>query len=634
MGNELNVRFACGDGQVTNVVTVTAKVPGVVFPNHANRIYVAPASNIQDVYLRTVEVLTTPNGSVPPPPDKPTTWPLLAQLPPDLLLVMSKILSKKDIGRLRLCCNSLATAFIPSLGPAFTTVTISPNAGGVRLLADISKSPFGTYVRHLQVAERGDMEPLFLGLHPANQNQNSSQASTSEFDAESETRSQSSPVDREFEGQIDARSQSSTPEIDDQRRDDGDNDHDANKTNDNEGEPDPGTGPDTLFARQLGQVLCALPALETASIGTGAVSTWWFSHAGRYTSMRPCARLWKSWNSWCGWQPYRFDPRQHIVVAVFRGLLFALAHAHAEESTTAELNIDNATEEDDFPVGRDSLGYDEDVDEYHVEDMGPMGLNDRAFAFTPTELELVPPYLNSLRKFRLTLSYYATLAKEDEESANFNAFIRMCTGLVELDLQGISASLMKGLADAQSIPRLEVFKLQYCRVLPGDLIKVLRQSPHLRQVTLVHVWLKDDTTLRGVSRLWDNVFRSVSQHSAPKPHILQLSHLLEVHGVSGRLPELHRGYWAGRNTYRVDFKCGGCDPPPIHPANTAFLTVQSRAALSHGGFSETAPLKPPFTWCRTNGKCVESYTNIGNVFTQGAALLMAPTFFKPNKEED
>lgn len=570
----------------------------------------APECDKEDVYIRAASAIRTPPRSIPLPPDEPTTEPPLAHLPTDILHVICGDLDLRTVSNMRRGCLSLATALVPCFGRYLSTVTIVPSDDGLDNLWDIASSPFSPYVRQVVVTGHAshhtdtptDMpHRAFLGLA-----------------AEEE----------------DGREDSITDRVDESTGDEQALTHAFN----------------TPFAKDLGKELSSLPTLEAVTLGAERPTSSWDPDRRRYRTHRRIP----------GGRPLGYckdsaevGPEQNAIRAVFRGVLFALAHTHAAGVGPVTFDINNALnkrgenvrhdsdcteedgdydrhyndhydtdEDDDHETQEDYYYYDldgegndngDEGDDALTDDNSSMGLKDDAFSMSRDELEFVTPLLASPQTFGINLAHDAAIVPGPAQHGNLSSFISLCTNLVELDLGGVSAPIIEQLVAAQALPNLEMFKLQYSRVRPVPLVKLLSQWRRLRQVRLVHVLLQDDRTgTTQAPQLWDNVFRTVSRASLPMLRLLELVHLREFHADSQDLP-----------IHKVNFKCG-CKLAPEDLASTAILSATKRAALAHRAFSTYAPLNHYLTPCSSSGCDVEAGGHDGDLFTRAAALLLAP----------
>lgn len=531
-----------------------------------------------DVFKRAAWALGTPAGALPHPPEQPTTNPKFAQLPAELLIhICTELAYMKTsvLCQLRLLCRSLATALTPVVGNAvLREVSIIPSAAGVAALAEIAASPFGRYIRHVNVAPDIEQDAVDFTLGPTGR-----ETQIAYLGAEPP------PQGTQATGSIRL----------------------------------PPTGADTPFARELGKVLGTLPALQSSGIRPHDCSL--------------------------GLGKAYFDTvtDEHIMNAVFRGLLFALAHARASGVKVATLNVEGPDEEAEDP----------DPSYGSVEEPDPVHLYDTAFSLEPSQRQLVGPVLGALETLRLKLAPNFNMALED--GGGFNEFISLCTGLVELNLNGTMAQpLLKGhsvsqdvsqdvphatpwspwspwqattsespapsavpnlisdstvslaealgsdkLAEALvSLTRLENLTLKQHTLHTEVLLQLLTQG-QLRSVTLDLVTLRDETSSSSeaasedVPRLWDQVLRAASSGASPTTVQLKLIWLRQSHGRRHD-PKI----------YEVDFECG-CDRFPAH-----YALVEA---------SRPAKLIP----CYSNGGSIDSDYN-RDVFVRAADLLKEP----------
>lgn len=308
------------------------------------------------------------------------------------------------------------------------------------------------------------------------------------------------------------------------------------------------TGHDTPFASELGKVLSSLPALRRVGVVAGR-----------------------------GPKPNGLtDKDQRVTDAVFRGLLFATAHAHAAGRTIATV---------EFEAGGDSEGS--FTPRRKDENRLPPQLSDSAFALTSSERERVAPLLGTLETLRLDVSA-ATDATVPEDSG-FCTFMSLCTDVVYLDLEDAvgpvlppktapqAASQYSTVSETQaaipehtSVPKwtdqlaealapltkLEVLSMKRYDFPPSVLIQILTQV-QLRSIMLREIELKGDAALAtdDAPRLWDQVLRAASSHATPKTHRLGLSFIRESYGNQD-----------DPRTYKVEFDCGPDDDEHAHDA--------------------------------------------------------------------
>lgn len=199
-------------------------------------------------------------------------------------------------------------------------------------------------------------------------------------------------------------------------------------------------GPQSTFARHLAAALSNLPALEAVDIAE-----------------RP------------GWEPMgaRGSRGFGSVSTIFRGVLFALAHAHAAGVRVTRL---------------------------HVLDCHYGQLDNESFSLHAGQHELVAPFLGQLR----TLKIY--FWRQAGRMPMFDAFLRQCTSLVELNLsnteiQHAGGNPVLSLAEGPALlPCLEVLRLKKFQFPPATLLKLLSRW-HLREVRLNTIYLDYDPVL-------------------------------------------------------------------------------------------------------------------------------------------
>lgn len=547
--------------------------PLIIVTNGDGDLDGAIGNGAEDVFSRAAAKLKTPQDAFPAPPETSTTQPRLALLPVEVLDRICEDLQMQTISQIRLVCKSLAAALAPVAASTLRTVSIVASPIGMAALADIASSAFGPHVRYVEIAtDVAEFEPDY-DVTP----ERSEQFAFLGLDPVPFT----TPFTR----------------------------HDL-----------PCPGPDTPFAREIAKVLSTFLALEGAGVGSGLVPI--TRRPDIFGSRSPQHR-----------GPYGLRELENVedgqdarvINILFRGVVFALGHAHAAGATAMTLRID---------YGEDDSSTDCDDDQ----SQSPVGLDDSAFSFGPAECELVAPFLGGLRTLKLTRNPYWDLTYEDGHSDGFKTFIRMCTGLVELELQGVKtlsqgddlsvpqtqAANTKGStmprwmenlveAPAPPLPRLEVLALSRLTLPYSVLIQLISQWP-LREVSLNSVTLREDTnaappsgsTSREVPRLWDRVFRALSRDGTHVTRKLHLDNLMEAHG------DLDEA------THRVDFECGCTGGPTFHPANVATFAAERRVVLRY---------------CR-EADTVEAEGFERDVFIRAADLLQKPKAFETVAEGD
>ncbi|KAL1404893.1 hypothetical protein Q8F55_008504 [Vanrija albida] len=419
-----------------------------------------------------------PESAHPPPQAT------LARLPPEILFLITAELRRtgatRSVSALRACSKALyaVLATAPEARFAFHTVSITLNAAGLGFLAGLT-APAAAHVREVVVSR------TLPGPRP--------------------------PV-----GEVDAHEVEQLALL-------------GLQTSGMPPLPDiaPGPGADAAlpglespFARQLATALCALPALEGVTIGRGHLQRWANCPVTGYLSRKTCEpfglkarpQVAKPQGHGVREKPQRHTADKDAMVRVqrFRGVLFALAHAHAAGVAVATLKL-----EFDWRRG------------------GP--LIDAAFSFTVAERQVVAPFLAQLKTLHVDLRREPEHGMENY--AEFNDFIRLCTGLIELRLQCHTQAALRLVEAPLPLPRLEVLSLSgYDLTLdPGMLIKLLCQWG-LRDVCLTRVGLHSDTSLPEEEhrfvypKLWDTVLRAVAAHSSGATRRLDLDALTESYG--------------------------------------------------------------------------------------------------------
>ncbi|KAL1404886.1 hypothetical protein Q8F55_008497 [Vanrija albida] len=508
----------------------------------------------------------------------------LTSLPAELLILVSDELRSYEIGYLRLTCKAIDAALADAARrSAFRAVSLVVSQTGLDTLAAIARSPVAPYVRHVVVAchivqlgRRGVVRParaaqfVLLGMDP------SAASSLARFG----TLGFHAPFER---GDI------------------------------------PPPGADTPFARHLGAVLAALPALERASVGPGDVpkprlADHWVS---RHRTVEPMMTY---------RMPYGFrqlradvegdrpedpidlneggdvehDGKEHVINGIFRGLLFALAHAYAERGATAT-----------------ALTIDEYKHGMSLPRSNPVGLDDKAFSLTPDEQGLAVPFLGSLKTLLLRLMPYTHEVLWIERYDALHAFLRLCTSLVDLSVEGVQMfrgaenAIVRLVANPPPLPQLEVLKISGYMLSPAVLIKVLTQW-RLREVNLAGIELGEDATLvcgktsTGLPMLWDAVLRAASQGGKTTAQRLQLDGLVQLHDDHNNADDEGIDEPGPRYAF-VYFECGN-----VGEVSAGIITAASRTV--------TYPRVVGF------GKDLSTEGGEGDVFLRAVSVLKDPAF--------
>ncbi|KAL1404889.1 hypothetical protein Q8F55_008500 [Vanrija albida] len=451
----------------------------------------------------------------------------LADLPPELLIFTSYHLPLRDLGRLRLTCKAVDAALADTVRHTFATLSLVVSQAGLDTVRAIAASPVGAYVkdivlsRHIvQLGSRGAVHPAraaqfaLLGVDPA------PAASLGLYGTLP----------------LHARGHFPLPTS---------------------------AGPDTPLARQLCEAIASLPNLTSVGVGEGFVrpprvaDQWRAKEAERAAYVgegyRPVHFDYDYWEERAGWEDpavgqwlpfglrklcaevvqasdaggYRQvgeakvgcrvqeDRDERMVDAIFRGALFALAHARGVGNVLATT------------LSAKGKG---------------MALCDAAFSLTPAETEFTAPLLATLTALELCLRPCRPSRELDEHHNALHAFLHLCPSLVNLRLRlprsttfDYDASAVIRLADdPPPFPDLEVLDIQCFKLPPTVLVKLLTQWP-LRKVVLWEVCLTEDPELAcrmssaGAPMLWDAVLRAASKHGAGTTQRLVLAHLCEIH---------------------------------------------------------------------------------------------------------
>ncbi|KAL1404888.1 hypothetical protein Q8F55_008499 [Vanrija albida] len=445
--------------------------------------------------------------------------PRLLDLPAELLIHISDSLPSRDVGRLRLTCTAVDTALAHTTRLTFGTVSLVATQAGLDTLAAIAASPVAPYVKQVVVGR----QLIFVGTRGV------SPARAEQFN---------------LLGLRDPRGPHRHP-----------------KSSISEVFPLPGA--DTPFARQLGAALTALPCLQEASVGLGYLQMTRFADRMHFRPLlNRTAPVWFPFGlrellsnrerqaRGGGYVSDVYDPQ--IVNAVFRDLVFALAHAHAAGTTTATILYEHA------------------------------GLDDTTFALTVAEKELVAPFLTTLKHMYLSLRGNFWYEPEGPwDSPSLDSFLELCGSLVELSLWHCGDSsgtnpLQRLTADPPPLPHLKVLLLgNYSNVSPEVLIKLLSQW-NLHEVDLRGITLRQETSLAcdksstGIPMAWDAVLRAVSQHGAAGTmEWLRLDKLAQVHSIGNNGDSDSDG----PTRYTVKFECA--DMPDGAPTAIVFASTRT-----------------------------------------------------------
>ncbi|KAL1404894.1 hypothetical protein Q8F55_008505 [Vanrija albida] len=382
--------------------------------------------------------------------------PTLASLPANVLVGISQHLRLPTIFALRLCCKALDTALADTTHRYLSAIAVVCSPQGVAALADLAASPAGQYVEHVVISRQ------VIGLEP---DRSVSAERAAQF---------------AFIGLDPAHKAMITPNI--------------AKRRGVRPESLPTPGPDTPLARHLGAALALLPALEAVTVRRHGYLT-----NSRHPLSDPKGS--DKVRLPLGLRQMHLDlgregtevgvsTDMRIINAVFRGVLFALVHAHAVGVTVATLKV---VDWDDSWIGA-RKGFQ------------TAGLDETAFYLSASERQGATKFLRALGTLHLHLKqYYNDMVRSDP----FQSFIHLCTGVVDLSLTdfGLDHHPVNGFRLEQALlplRRLSSLELSLFGLDPAVLIRLLSQR-RVRQVRLSAVSLRADTKMA-----WDRVLRAVS----------------------------------------------------------------------------------------------------------------------------